>query len=574
MSLDKSLGSTGSKQGSLARGLRRLAVALILPAALLVVIAPASPASASTFSSILSVTPAPAREDGTVTVTASQVLYADGEAVTSGHVIIEFSAAPFQFQFRSDCPYVEVHAPQYTCQIDLRGVRPGFYSAGLLYQPPGDGGLLGNTLAGTVDFLVAPPLVGTITTLTASTPLTAGGGTLTATMTHDTDILGPSGTVDFSDGTTTICAGVTAASTSFGDNSTQATCSLGTLTPGMHHFTATYSGDSHYAGSSGSLDDTIATPAAPLGVTTSSLPDATVGAGYAATLAATGGTSPYAWSLPTGSQLPEGLSLQPDGSLGGTPTTTGSTTFTVQVTDAATPAQTATQSLTLTVSPAALGVTTGSLPDATVGAGYAATLAATGGTSPYTWSLATGSHLPEGLSLQPEGSLGGTPTTTGSTTFTVQVTDAATPAQTATQSLTLTVSPAPPRADLKIAIAPAGRFIRGHDGSYHLTVTNTGSAATTGRITVSVTLPTGLSYVGAFGPGWTCNKATSRTRTCIRSSSLAPGSSSTLLVVGRITAPTGAVLTITASVAPTDGTPGDNRATARTQVTRSRATSR
>jgi hypothetical protein len=86
---------------------------------------------------------------------------------------------------------------------------------------------------------------------------------------------------------------------------------------------------------------------------------------------------------------------------------------------------------------------------------------------------------------------------------------------------------------------------------------------------VSVILPTGLSYVGAFGPGWTCHKATSRTRTCIRSSPLAPGSSSTLLVVVRITAPTGTVLTATA----TDTTPGDNRATAQTHVTRGRTTS-
>jgi hypothetical protein len=239
-------------------------------------------------------------------MTASQVVDANGAAVTSGRVLIQFSNAPFiPSTQQGSCPIVDVRAAPYICQSDLHGVQPGFYSLGLLYQPPGTGSF---SIVGTADFLVAAPLVGTITTLTASTPLTASGGTLTATMTHDTDQLLPTGTVDFSDGTTTLCGGVTAASTFLPDNSTQATCSLGTLTPGAHHFTATYSGDSHYAGSSGSIDDTIATPAAPLGVTTGSLPDATVGAGYAATLAATGGTSPYAWSLATGSQLPAGLS--------------------------------------------------------------------------------------------------------------------------------------------------------------------------------------------------------------------------------------------------------------------------
>ena len=53
------------------------------------------------------------------------------------------------------------------------------------------------------------------------------------------------------------------------------------------------------------------------------------------------------------------------------------------------------------------------------------TLSATGGTSPYTWSIASGS-LPPGLSLNAQqGVISGTPTTLGNYPFTVQVTDAA-----------------------------------------------------------------------------------------------------------------------------------------------------
>ena len=84
----------------------------------------------------------------------------------------------------------------------------------------------------------------------------------------------------------------------------------------------------------------------------------------------------------------------------------------------------ATQSLTLTVN-ASLAVTTASLPSAVLGAAYSVQLAATGGVAPYTWAISAGS-LPTGLTLSSTGLLSGTPTASGSFTFTVQVTDSAT----------------------------------------------------------------------------------------------------------------------------------------------------
>src|SRR4029079_2963375 len=78
------------------------------------------------------------------------------------------------------------------------------------------------------------------------------------------------------------------------------------------------------------LSITIAAPA--LTVSTSSLPNGTVGAAYGQTLSATGGTGGYSWSVTNGS-LPAGLSLAADGTISGTPTATGPSNFTVQVKD-------------------------------------------------------------------------------------------------------------------------------------------------------------------------------------------------------------------------------------------------
>ena len=83
----------------------------------------------------------------------------------------------------------------------------------------------------------------------------------------------------------------------------------------------------------------------------------------------------------------------------------------MRVTDAQTPADSATRALSIVVNPATLTITTTSLPNGTVGTAYSQTLAATGGATPYTWSVYSGS-LPAGLSLgSSTGTISGTPTT-------------------------------------------------------------------------------------------------------------------------------------------------------------------
>ena len=230
------------------------------------------------------------------------------------------------------------------------------------------------------------------------------------------------------------------------------------------------------------------TVSAPLNITTTSLPAATVGTAYSQALAATGGTTPYTWSLATGT-LPPGLSLSGGGVLSGTPTTAGSFSFTVRVTDSA--SATDTQPLSVTVS-APPNITTTSLPAATVGTAYSQTLVATGGTTPYTWSLAAGS-LPPGLSLN-GAVLSGTPTTAGTSNFTVRVTDNV--GATDTQALSLTVN-APPPVNITTTSLPGGTV----GAPYSQTLAATGGIAPYTWSLSSGTLPPGLglSVGGVLG---------------------------------------------------------------------------
>jgi hypothetical protein len=176
---------------------------------------------------------------------------------------------------------------------------------------------------------------------------------------------------------------------------------------------------------------------ATLAIATTSLTPATVGQTYSQTLTATGGTSPYTWSLSSGSA--PGITFTPaTASLSGTPTTAGSYTLNFQVTDSN--RATASASLTLVVNQAPLQISTvGPLFNGTAGTAYTPlTFAAQGGKPPYTWSVISGST--GGLTLSSTGTLSGTPPAAGTFTFTVQVSDSATPVGTASQSFSVVVN--------------------------------------------------------------------------------------------------------------------------------------
>ena len=90
--------------------------------------------------------------------------------------------------------------------------------------------------------------------------------------------------------------------------------------------------------------------------------------------------------------------------------------------------------------PQPLAITTTALANGTLGKAYSATLTASGGITPYTWSITRGS-LPPGLTLNTSsGAISGTPTAEGTSSFTVQVSDASNPMQTVTKDLSITVS--------------------------------------------------------------------------------------------------------------------------------------
>lgn len=88
----------------------------------------------------------------------------------------------------------------------------------------------------------------------------------------------------------------------------------------------------------------------------STLPAGVTGVAYSQTLTAHGGTSPYTFSVTSGS-LPAGLSLAGStGAITGTPTGTGTSSFTVTVHDSA--SGTSAQAFSIAVS-AALGANSG-----------------------------------------------------------------------------------------------------------------------------------------------------------------------------------------------------------------------
>ncbi len=162
--------------------------------------------------------------------------------------------------------------------------------------------------------------------------------------------------------------------------------------------------------------------ALPLFITTTTVNDAIAGQPYSTTIDATGGVGTRTWTV----LAPAGFTA-PNGVVSGTFANPGDTTLTVKVTDTAVPPHVAQRSYVVHVV-APITITTASPMRGMTGEYFAVTLQATGGTTPYTWSVADGA-IPSGLTLNPstgfitQGQVG--QLVAGDTGVTFRVTDAA-----------------------------------------------------------------------------------------------------------------------------------------------------
>jgi hypothetical protein len=126
------------------------------------------------------------------------------------------------------------------------------------------------------------------------------------------------------------------------------------------------------------------------------------------------------------------------------------------------------------------------LPDAVVATPYSTTLQATGGKAPLTWTLVSGSTLPTGLTLLTGGVISGTPSASGSFTFTVQVTDSTTGTpQSATQTFSLEVAG---RATTTSIAFGANPIVFGQSTSVTVTVADTQAQGTASSPSGTVSL--------------------------------------------------------------------------------------
>jgi hypothetical protein len=171
----------------------------------------------------------------------------------------------------------------------------------------------------------------------------------------------------------------------------------------------------------------------------STLPDAEVDEPYTATLVAAPLTCPCTWAITSGA-LPDGLNINTStGVISGEPTATGSYAFFVTVTD--TTGTSPQQGFVINVTQTPLSFLTTSLPDAIEDRSYSEQVNITGGTSPYTWTIVSGS-LPGGLTLTSSTGVIHGPLdndTVGAYSFTIRVTDSSTSPLSAQQSFSLFV---------------------------------------------------------------------------------------------------------------------------------------
>jgi uncharacterized protein (TIGR03437 family) len=282
----------------------------------------------------------------------------------------------------------------------------------------------------------------------------------------------------------------------------------GNAIPGLNFSGSTLSGTPTQAGNyqftvtvKDSLGYTATNPytlsiGSPVTVTPGTIPSGQVGVTYGQVFTASGGNGgPYTWSVSPNN--PFGLSLTPapqTATLGGSPTSSGTAQITVTATDSTGASGSATD--TLTIAPATLTLTPSTLPNGTVGTAYSQVFTANGGLGTYTYSIV--GTQPPGLALTPNNTpttgsatFGGNPTTGGSYSFSIQVSDGS---KTASQSFVVTISNPPITLTPTTGALPAGIV----NGNYTQAFVASGGSGTGYTFTIAGSTP-GLTLNASTG---------------------------------------------------------------------------
>jgi len=219
-----------------------------------------------------------------------------------------------------------------------------------------------------------------------------------------------------------------------------------------------------------------------------SLPGGTDTVAYSQTITASGGSSPYTFSVFSGA-LPTGLSLSSAGKLSGTPSAAGTYNFTVAASDSI--GCPGTQPYSVVISCPTITVS-GATSNGTLGVAYPSiTNSASGGTSPYTFSISSGA-LPAGLTLNSaNGVISGTPLVGGSFTYVVRATDShGCTGDSVSHNITIACT--------TITISPSSLSTGFTGTAYSQTFTATGGGSNNFTVS-SGTLPSGLTLTATNG---------------------------------------------------------------------------